>query len=68
MTNRRSPSRLREMAREWKDWRNSDGGTREREELRMTSSKVVPDLGLLSLNSASRNSRVSIISLWAVKF
>lgn len=67
MANGRS-SRLREVAREWMDWRNSDGGTQEREGLRMTSSKVVPDLGLLSLNSASRNSRVSIISPWAVKF
>jgi hypothetical protein len=43
-------------------------GTRGSEGLKMASSKVVPDLGLLSLNSASRNSRVSIISPWAVKY
>lgn len=28
--------------------------------------KVMPDLGLFFLNSASQNSRVSIISPWAV--
>lgn len=44
------------------------GGTKEREVLKNGFFKVVSDQGLLSLNTASRNSRVSIISTWAVKF